>query len=992
MCSPDQTLLRAVAVGAVLVTSWLPVAAVPQAGPPATRAGSLPLTFEANTGHFPRDVRFVARTGRTTIFITRTQMVLAVRGRGRGQSTALRLTLQGANAKAAATGIGRQVGVVNYFIGPDPKRWRTRVPTYSRVKLAGVYPGVDLVTYGGVAGRALEFDFVVRPGADPARIRMAVSGASSLRRVGERIVASTSCGDVTLKRPYAYQTVGGERRRVACSYTLERGTVAFQIARYDTARALIVDPTLLYSTYLGGVGVDQVSAIAVDNTGAAYVAGTTASASFPVSSGALQTTYGGGNVDAFVTKLNAAGTARLYSTYLGGGFADAAYSIAVDGSGYATVTGYCYSGFPTTAGAYQTVHTAGEDAFVARLSPNGASLSYSTLLGGAGSDCGNGVAIDATGAAYVAGWTDSANFPVTAGAFQASRSGASDGFVAKLSPSGSTLSFSTLLGGAGTESCKGLAVDSSGASYLVGTTGSSDYPTTAGSFQPAAQGSGDAFVTKLNAGGSALVFSGYLGGISTDSGTSIAVDASTAVYVTGYTSSRGFPTTVGAYQTAYGGGLTDAFVTKVNTTGSALIYSTLLGGSNSDAAYGAAVDGAGVVSITGNSQSGNYPTTPDAYQTVIASGTQNMVVTQLNSTGSALVYSTVIGGNSASGRAIALGVPGLVYAAGTAGSADFPTTPGAAQPASGGDTDSVIIKIGTPGTVSTSMSATGSTGQVGEMVELTAALTCNGMGVAGATVSFTTPNGATTPRTTNAAGLANLWYDIPAGATTAAFTAAFAGDAAYTASSDTDPVTVSYVAKVQALPASGRAGTAVTLAAYLFQGKAIVGIAGQQLTYRIDGGPATGFAALTAGAYGRTTSSYAIPGAMAAGAHAITVDWAGSAPYPAAQGTATLTVHAAALPTYVWVHSHGATVGIPTRLTCYLYEYRRNGDLVPLAGKPVAISVAGTSIGSFATASDGKASAYYTPTAAGAVAQGMSFAGDGTYASTSSSGTLTVGP
>jgi hypothetical protein len=240
--------------------------------------------------------------------------------------------------------------------------------------------------------------------------------------------------------------------------------------------------------------------------------------------------------------------------------------------------------------------------------------------------------------------------------------------------------------------------------------------------------------------------------------------------------------------------------------------------------------------------------------------------------------------------------------------------------------------------------------------------------------------------------VANLWYDIPVGATTGDFTAAFESAGDYTASSATGALTVDYVARVQALPATGKQGAPVTLGAYLWQGKAIAGITGQQLTYKIDGGPAVNFATLTAGTYGKATSAYAIPAAMAAGAHTITVDWAGGGNYPAAQGSGTLTVQAASLPTYVWVHNHTANRNVATRLTCYLYEHRRNGDLIPLAAKPVALSAGGTLVATVNTAADGKATTYYTPAASGSIAQSMAFSGDATYAAASNTGTLTVAP
>ena len=960
-------------------------AAAPAARPQRASVPNLPLTFEKNTGHWPREVQFVARSGGGTLFLTKREAVLDLRGKGR--SAALRLKLAGSNPAAVVTGLDKQSSIVNYFLGNDPKQWCVNVPTYSRVKLAGVYPGVDLVYYGAGKSRALEYDFVVKPGADPSRIRMAVSGAKSLRTVGGRLIASTACGDVTLNRPYAYQTVAGVRRQVACSFTLERNTVAFQVARYDASRPLVVDPVLTYSTLLGDTGLDYGYGIAVDTVGAAYVTGATASAAYPTTAGAYDTTQNL-NEDVFVTKLDASGSGLVYSTFIGGSGADYCSGIAIDSDGAAYMTGYTPSSdFPTTAGAYDTIYNTNTDAFVAKLNATGATLVYSTFLGGAGADSGNGIAIDGSRAAYVVGSTASAAFPVTAGAYDTTQSG-TDGFVSKLNADGTALVYSTFLGSAGTDQARAIALDGDGAAYVTGSTDNYEFPTTSGAYNTSIGGGTDAFVTKLIANGTALVYSTFLGGELNDNGYGICVDSSGAAYVTGNTGSTGYPTTPGAIDTTQNGA-SDVFVTKLNAAGTGLGYSTFLGSSSYDYGYAIAVDSAGAAYVTGNTYRGDFPKTSGAYDTV-HNGNADAFVSKVDASGAALAYSTFLGGASNdTGQGIALDSTSAVYDTGHTFSTAYPTTVGAYDTSYSSTGDVFVSKLTLP--AATTLSVSSVTGQVGERVYITATLTSGGSGVSGATVRFTMPGGATIDRLTDAAGIADYYWDIPAGQAGATIGAAFAGNASYQLSSGSGALTVTVASKVTVLPATGTAGQSTGIVAYLWDGKSMSGLTGKQLTLKIDGGAASNFPALTSGTYGKTTYTYAIPAAMAGGAHSTTVDWAGGGGYPASQGTGTLNVTALAN-TYVWVHSHGASQNVATKLTCYLYDYRRNGDLIPVSGKSISFSVAGTTVGTATTDNSGKAFRNHTPASAGALTQTMSFAGDAAYAAASNTGTLTVAP
>jgi hypothetical protein len=450
-------------------------------------------------------------------------------------------------------------------------------------------------------------------------------------------------GEVIFHKPLVYQpttndeTTGTHKGVIDGKFVLTAAQqVRFQIAAYDRSKPLVIDPTLAYSTYLGGRGDDEGFGIAVDAAGNAYVTGHTASTNFPTTPGAFQTTFGGGFGDAFVSKLNAAGSALLYSTYLGGSTDDLGSGIAIDASGDAYVTGHTdSSNFPTTAGAFQTTSGGFTDAFVSKLNTVGSALLYSTYLGGSDGELGNSIAVDASGNAYVTGQTNSTNFPITAGAFQTTIGGGGlDAFVSKLNAAGSALLYSTYLGGRDVEGGNGIAVDASGNAYVTGGTLSSNFPVTPGAFQTTCPECnnhivGDTFVSKLNPVGSALVYSTYLGGSGQDGDFGIAVDASGNAYVTGFTSSSDFPTTPGAFQTTLKGSQ-NAFFSKLNASGSALLYSTYLGGSSGDIGDRIAVDASGNAYVTGATASSNYPTTPGAFQTAFGGGTLDAFVSKFS--------------------------------------------------------------------------------------------------------------------------------------------------------------------------------------------------------------------------------------------------------------------------------------------------------------------------------------------------------------------------
>jgi hypothetical protein len=446
-----------------------------------------------------------------------------------------------------------------------------------------------------------------------------------------------------------------------------RNRVSFELAQYDRKRELRIDPVVLvYSTYLGGSDYDRTFAIAVDGTGSAYVTGYTQSTNFPTLS-PYQATYLGGQ-DVVVTKLTPSGNALVYSTYLGGAGSDTGAGIAVDAAGSAYVTGWTSStDFPTLL-AYQATRGGSYDAFVTKLAPAGNALVYSTYLGGTSLDQGWAIAVDGVGAAYVTGTTQSTNFP-TLSAYQATSHGGFDAFVAKLSPAGTALVYSTYLGGSGDESGQGIGVDAAGSAYVAGWTSSTNFPTHS-AYQPANQGEDDVFVTKLTPAGSALVYSTYLGGSDMDDAWGVAVDGAGSAYVTGVTASTNFPT-LSAYQATLQGGY-DAFVTKLSPAGTALVHSTYLGGSGDDYGEAIAVDAAGSAYVTGYTLSTNFPT-QSPYQATLQ-GNANAFMTKLTPAGNALVHSTYLGGASDDeGWGIAVDGAGAAYVAGQTSSTNFPT-------------------------------------------------------------------------------------------------------------------------------------------------------------------------------------------------------------------------------------------------------------------------------------------------------------------------------
>jgi len=720
--------------------------------------GKAPLSFEANRGQTDARVDYLSRGKGYTLLLTRDQAVLRLH-----QGAPLRMKLQGSSGQAAASGLDQLPGKANYFRGHDPSQWHTGIPTYQKVKYTGVYPGVDLVYYGN-QGR-LEHDFIVAPGADPSKIVLSFQGAQpSIDRQGD-LVLTADGNEVRFQKPVVYQVAEGGRQSVDGRYTLDGNTVQFELGAYDHSRELTIDPLLVYSSYLGGSSNDYGQGIAVDSQGSAYVTGLTYSADFPTENPIYGPELTGNPYEVFVTKFNAAGTALVYSTYLGGvGPSDeaSANDIAVDSEFNAYVGGTTDANdFPVTGGAFQTIcggnwnpetlqqipgcgPGTGSSAFLTKINAAGSALVYSTFLGGDNGSFITGVAVDSSGEAYVAGYTDSvvtpgqpsfAAFPTTSSAllpgyWNSPGYGSAYAFFTKFDAGGDALLYSTLYGSNTPPNVQGMgynqlptygsaiAIDANGDAYITGNTLSGNVPVTAGAFQTTATpllGAPNAieirgyrgFVAKFDptqSGSASLIYGTYLGGAggsgggATDSGTGIAVDAAGNAYITGQAGSPNFPTTPGAFQRTCDsdGGVecSAAFITKLNAAGSALVYSTKLGdqANGSGSAVTATrirVNASGDAFITGYAGGGFPLMNPIAVCPPSCFG----FVTELNPTGRSLLFSTYVPGSYVLPASLAIDSQNSVYVTGLTNGVTV--TPGAFQQNEAGGYDAFAVKIAT---------------------------------------------------------------------------------------------------------------------------------------------------------------------------------------------------------------------------------------------------------------------------------------------------------
>jgi uncharacterized repeat protein (TIGR01451 family) len=649
--------------------------------PPITAAQvlNLPMHFVKNAGQTDKSVDFLSRGPGYALFLTPTQAVFSLSAtreptphHGRSHlrhpdhrivdRTDLQMNLVGANPRSTLEAIDQLPGTMNYFFGNHPANWQWGVPAFEKVKYHEVYRGISLIYYGNQ--RRLEYDFIAAPGADPDQITLAFPGSEKLEILSNGdLEIHVGAGVVRWHKPISYQSKGGERREIASGFVLKGpDQIGFELAAYDPSLPLVIDPVLSFATYLGGSGNDYVCGIGLDSNGNILVSGNTSSINFPTVS-AYRSSSGGG-LDAFISKFNSTGTTLLYSTYLGGN----------------------------------------------------------------GNEIVESMAVDSSGNAYVAGTTDSPNFPTRNAAFSGN-AGFNDAFIAKIGPFGTNLLYSSYLGGDGDDSANAIAADNNGTAFIAGDTysigtGTGPFPTFPNNaYQNHNGGSRDAFVARFNttlSSSASLVYSTFLGGDSYEKAYAIAIDPNTNAIVVGEVASyplfpeppsSDFPL-VNAYQSSFNrgnldplAGVNDAFVTKINAAGTALIFSTFLGGGDNDLATGIVLDNTGKIYVVGETSSTNFPVTVNAVQSAVAGSeggfpAPDIFVTVFQSTGASLYYSTLIGGSGyESGFGIYhVGVAvdrfGLVYITGQTESIDdFPLSGGAEQIDPRGPSDAFLVKI-----------------------------------------------------------------------------------------------------------------------------------------------------------------------------------------------------------------------------------------------------------------------------------------------------------
>jgi hypothetical protein len=673
----------------------------------------VPIRFETNVGQFSPEAKYAIRGPRYDVFLTSSDAVLRfpVEAEAGRSSAAFKLGFLSTDPNARPEGRKPVASYSNYLVGNDPHKWRTHVPQFAEVWYPSVYPGIDLVYYGN-SGQ-LEYDFVVAPHARGDRIAFSIAGIGDgvhLRKNAHGdLIIPVGEQEMLLQKPRIYQgksclhvesngaSHGSCRAIAGGGFVLhKRGgseVVSFNLPPYDHSQPLVIDPVVAFSTFLGAGGGP--AGMALDSDGNIYLVGGTDSTTLPVTSNAFQKSLAG-NSDLFIMKLNNDGSQVIYATYLGGSNTDYAAGIALDSAGNVYVTGQTYSTDFPLAHPFQSQNS-GASAFVSKLSPDGSSLVYSTYLGGSPAvSSGNGIALDTNDEAIIVGYTYDTNFP-TVNAFQpqhAADNGNTDAFVTKFSADGSSLIFSTYLGGNEGDLGGPIGIDPAGNVYLTGITVSTNFPTTPGAYQTTYVSGPfqNSYVSEFSPLGS-LVYSTYLPASDV---TAIAVNAAGNAFVTG-SAGADLPVTPGAFQTVQGGDSSpDAFVTEFNSTGSALVYSTFLGGNNSDNGMAIAVDSSNNAYVTGETSSLNFPLQLPV-QTTAYGGVPNAFVSELNSTGSKLFFSTFLGGGaggsgSQEGTAVAVDGSGNIYVGGGTNEPDFPVV-NAMQPTLNGFADGFLAKF-----------------------------------------------------------------------------------------------------------------------------------------------------------------------------------------------------------------------------------------------------------------------------------------------------------
>jgi hypothetical protein len=703
----------------------------------------LPLTFEVNKGQAGSEAKFLSRGRGYTAFLTGNGMTLSLRASAvqapsnqiSAATATVQLALVGATPTPAVSGENPQPGKVNYFVGNNPVKWLTNIPTFAQVRYSNVYPGIDLVYHG--SNQQLEYDFEVRAGADPRKIQFAIQGAGQIQLDGKgNLVLSLGNGEVSIESPVVYQESAGQRVPVNGSYVLTDAThIAFQLSAYDSTKPLVIDPVLSYSTYVGGSGADQSNGIAVDGSGNVYIAGYTNAVDFPV------TTLGtlAANTDhVFVAKLNPTGTSLIYADYLGGNNTDYGVALVLDTANDVYVTGNTASSNFPVVNAYQSSQPGPNTGFLSQISADGSSLLYSTYLGGNTYDQPTSIAIDSLGEVHVAGYTTSQNFPAV-NAYQNTARPSQDGaygtygFLTKFSADGSTLIYSTYFAGnteilqrcdsphtafhvysagcypAPYSALSAIAIDGSGNAYVGGVTSTTNFPTTSGAYittNPTQGGNNVGVVAKFSSLGD-LDYSTYFYGSSGSqvSVNGIAVDSLGDAYITGAAVSDGtFPIINTSICDPGTSGLACgyAYVTKFDPSAASLLYSTFLGANNYADPIALALDSNNDAYVLSSTQSSTFQTN-NAIES-FTNDNQDILLVEIDPTASTQLFASYLGGSGTdSPTGLALDSSGDMYLTGYTTSSDFPVNSGAFQSQSGGSTDGFVMMIGTGSTLAVTL-------------------------------------------------------------------------------------------------------------------------------------------------------------------------------------------------------------------------------------------------------------------------------------------------
>src|SRR5262245_27131793 len=655
--------------------------------------GKIPLTFEKNLGQADSHVKFLSRGPGYGVFLTDREAILRL---NHPTPATVRMSLSGQTSTPSIEPVDPLSGKTHYLKGSASDRWHSDLPTYGRIRYSGVYPGVDIVYYGNQ--RQLEYDVVVAPGVRPEIVRFQFDGihGMTIDSNGD-LVLKTDAGEIHQAKPAIYQETDGKRIPVDGGYVvLGKRLVGFRVGDYDRGKPLVIDPTLVYSTFYGGTGIaDQGNAIAVDAAANAYITGQTNSTDLLTLNG-VQSTLSG-TMDGFVIKLDPTGTNIVYATYFGGSASDEGHSIAVDAGGNAYITGFTTSSdFPIVNG-FQRTRGGGQDAYVLKLNSTGSSIVFSTFIGGTSDDRGFGITTDVGNNVYITGSTGSSNFPVV-GPFQRTNAGGmTDVFVTKLNPAGA-VSYSTYVGGVGLDQSYAVAVDATGNAYVVGFTTSTNFPTVNPIKSTYSGGADDAFAFKLSAAGNALVYSTYLGGNVSENATRVVVDGDGDAYITGYTGSVDFPT-ANAYNATHGGNF-EAFITKLAPDGHTLIFSTFFGGADNESGTGIALGKDGAVYVSGYTQSFDFPVINSMQDTL--RGDRDAFVAKFTPDGATVIFSTFLGGTGID-AAVGMGLDaaGNAIITGLTSSGDFPLV-APVQPINVAANDTFIAKVNSADVVASS--------------------------------------------------------------------------------------------------------------------------------------------------------------------------------------------------------------------------------------------------------------------------------------------------